>query len=736
MTRILPLFLLLLMMVSSTSAWAASSYDRALAKANALAQEQRWAEALAAAQQATRIDDRRFEGHYLAAFVLTHLGQFDDGMEWAKRALARAKGADRSRVEQLIQGIEKRRGYAAAKREADRALAEGRFAVAAEAYAEAWRSQPSDWELALKAADLWTAKAVDLAKAAAILRDVEEWGGNGEAVAQAGEWLGALHPQLTAEYRAELEPLQRGHHVEDPPALLERAIQLQPEQADAHRLLVEHYAATQDVRALEQALRRAVLLASLSPAELLLDDNVIPMMADAAFSEFVRQSFGELVWGQVRARYDVYAEKERRSQEARDAAERERLAKEAAARAKREAALAYQKAWDDDLEAAKQEPKATLRLLAEPPGASLELVRLHPSDGRREGAPQLFAPDEAPSVSVPRGRYAYRVHLPRHEGSAGTVTLRAGAVEDLRLALERFSDERLQAMLADEYAVVAKSVPSLPKEKALALLDAFLRDYGRLSGEDRVRAAEAARAAIARDEHPVFDDIDRDGVFADACPREAEDHDGDEDHDGCPETRFGEHLGNAWSGCASIPAGICGGCGDAIGTGWRASTGVVGEPGFNSDFSTPVVGMTVFGSAGLWPDLELKRPFAPDFDAFMIGTYFQAGFLEAGLGTAIRDELQVYGLGYAGLLPFSWPRQEKNEMGLSLLQPTVGLIGRYGFGSDGNGSYALGAYAGNVFDVFGLLLIRVTYSVHFLGRAAPAHAVQGELILNFLQLYQ
>lgn len=251
-----------------------------------------------------------------------------------------------------------------------------------------------------------------------------------------------------------------------------------------------------------------------------------------------------------------------------------------------------------------------------------------------------------------------------------------------------------------------------------------------------MRAVDAARAALARGEQPLLDDIDRDGVFADACPKQAEDHDRDEDLDGCPETRLGEHCGSACSGCASIPAGICGGCGDAIGNGWRGCTGVVGEPGFHSDFSKLAVGMTVFGSAGLWPDLEMKRPFAPDFDVFMFGTYFRAGFFEAGLGTAFSDELDVYGLGYAGVLPFSWPRQRKNENGFSLVQPTVGLTGRYTFSGAGDDGYALGAYAGNVFDVFGAMLIRVTYTAHFLGRAAPARAVQDELIVSFLGLHQ
>ncbi|TAJ28040.1 MAG: hypothetical protein EPO64_04985 [Nitrospirae bacterium] len=146
-------------------------YEAAVQKSENLMKRGEFVEALSAAQEAIRLDEKPFAGHYQAALALYYQESVDRAERSARAALARAPADQRAVVERLIEAIGKKRIYWERTRAGDDALARGYITKAAAEYTEAWRAMPSRAEIGLKAAKLWEQRQ-EFTEGAKILREL------------------------------------------------------------------------------------------------------------------------------------------------------------------------------------------------------------------------------------------------------------------------------------------------------------------------------------------------------------------------------------------------------------------------------------------------------------------------------------------------------------------------------------------------------------------------------------
>jgi tetratricopeptide (TPR) repeat protein len=165
------LLLLLSYPVLRAAAAEAGPYESALRKADVHMKRGEFVEALSVAQEAIKLDERRFEGHHSAALALYYQESVDQAARYAQAAMARAPEDQRAMVERLIDAIGKKRTYWERVRAGDQAVAKGYTTKAAAEYTEAWRAMPARAEVGLKAARLWE-QIQEFTEGAKILRAV------------------------------------------------------------------------------------------------------------------------------------------------------------------------------------------------------------------------------------------------------------------------------------------------------------------------------------------------------------------------------------------------------------------------------------------------------------------------------------------------------------------------------------------------------------------------------------
>lgn len=110
------------------------------------------------------------------------------------------------------------------------------------------------------------------------------------------------------------------------------------------------------------------------------------------------------------------------------------------------------------------------------------------------------------------------------------------------------ADAKLEQSMGMDYNVLIdylglKRRTDDEKRRAVAQ---FVDIYGRYDDRQEVRAAKLAAANMDNGAPPgISKDDDGDGILFDSCPNEAEDMDGDNDTDGCPEKNVIENLDDA-----------------------------------------------------------------------------------------------------------------------------------------------------------------------------------------------
>lgn len=150
----------------------ATDYDGLIAQARAHLEGGRVVDALAASNEAVKLNPADFKGHYYGAMALMSLGRFDDSEAAAAQALTLAPEAGRPAVVKLRDTVKARKDGDAAEQVASSALAEGLFGKAAPAYERAWLAGRTRPEFGLKAADLYANRLKSPIDAGRVLRQV------------------------------------------------------------------------------------------------------------------------------------------------------------------------------------------------------------------------------------------------------------------------------------------------------------------------------------------------------------------------------------------------------------------------------------------------------------------------------------------------------------------------------------------------------------------------------------
>jgi Caspase domain len=99
-------------------------------------------------------------------------------------------------------------------------------------------------------------------------------------------------------------------------------------------------------------------------------------------------------------------------------------------------------------------------------------------------------------------------------------------------------ENKLQESMANDYNTLADYMDlDRSSEEKLNVVKLFLQTYGPYASRQEVLAAKNVEANLQSGRSPdAARDNDKDGLFIDSCPNEAEDKDGDADDDGCPDT--------------------------------------------------------------------------------------------------------------------------------------------------------------------------------------------------------
>ncbi len=156
----------------------------------------RYAEGLTAARQAERDKPNDYTARYYVALALYGLGQHDQAEAAARDALRLAPPSSQAEIQLLIDRVSSNRTSSGKVAEADAALAEGLSGKAARLYEEAFNANRREYEIGLKAAELYANRTQEPLKAAAILRWIQTSNASAEIIQKAFDLLERLKPAL------------------------------------------------------------------------------------------------------------------------------------------------------------------------------------------------------------------------------------------------------------------------------------------------------------------------------------------------------------------------------------------------------------------------------------------------------------------------------------------------------------------------------------------------------------
>jgi hypothetical protein len=254
-----------------------------------------------------------------------------------------------------------------------------------------------------------------------------------------------------------------------------------------------------------------------------------------------------------------------------------------------------------------------------------------------------------------------------------------------------------------------------PADKII-MLEGFITTYSSYPKREELRAAKIALANMQQGKPPgIYKDEDGDGIILDACPFEAEDFDGVEDDDGCPEETAGEAVGNSFNKAVSGVTGTIDDAGKAV-----------DEAGFHLyllDFGRFRLDVGAHLGFGLWDEANVV-PTKPDQIAFRpmtaLTTRFSIGPLETGmtLDWDLSRDLEDGGgyiSGHAGGRIFA----------VGPWTPSFGVDYRNALELASNKPPNLGLYFANTLGIGAGLSARLTYryGLEDAGGIVPVHAV-------------
>lgn len=296
------------------------AYKRALEKGKELLQQQKYSEALRQFQQASAADPSQYEPFFNLAVVSYRTGDIKAAEDFAKIALSKADGPARNTVQEMIAFIEGKREFARFLAVADEAFEKGLMSKAADAYRSAFLSFPSQGEIGLKAAELYSARLNRLLDAAVLWQKISRGEDKGSA-GMAREKLAERGNALQSLFDAQLQQADRIRASGDPSSLLSLA-EAFPQKWEPHFELAVFYAGKADATKTIQHLS-AANKAGLQPSVLLEREEfgaLLPKSGGAEFQTFLTDAYGADLSAKVRRQYE---DREKERAEARRKAEQE-----------------------------------------------------------------------------------------------------------------------------------------------------------------------------------------------------------------------------------------------------------------------------------------------------------------------------------------------------------------------------------------------------------------------------
>ena len=279
------------LLLGSAPAWAAD-YASLVSQARTQLQNERYIEALAAAKDAVRANPNDYKGHYYLAMAYLGMDRFDDAETAVKRAQTLVQDNARAGVQKLADTIQSRRAGTGSVQAAEAALADGLTGKAARLYDQAWRAGQDNYELGLKAADLYANRLKQPVDAGRVLRQVIQSAKGGSAADRAAGELSKLADTLMkiAQGHAATAARQQG---EDALRSLQLAEEADPGYLPIHHTRARLAAQGGDAEALMGAIKELARRDAAKPKTLSNLPNMAQWLEQPAFAEFMTDLLGD-----------------------------------------------------------------------------------------------------------------------------------------------------------------------------------------------------------------------------------------------------------------------------------------------------------------------------------------------------------------------------------------------------------------------------------------------------------
>jgi hypothetical protein len=274
------------------------------------------------------------------------------------------------------------------------------------------------------------------------------------------------------------------------------------------------------------------------------------------------------------------------------------------------------------------------------------------------------------------------------------------------------AEKEMTANMTSDFGVLVQYMElRRGNDMKLAAVDSFIDVYGKYPDRQEVVAAKVARDNLSQGKPAgIALDTDGDHLIIDSCPDEAEDFDGDNDSDGCPEK----------------------GVGDVVGEGIDDVEDAIEDAGIHFyifDFENPFYQSGIGGGLGVYDEVGVPTKFNQPTFRPSLGWSNRLGWgpLEAGanidwdMSRDLDDEALTLDA-YAGV----------RVIGISAWTPSVGVDYRNAFDWAPDRVGGPGVYFGNVFNIENAVALRVTYryGLEAPGSIVPVHSVFAELLIT------
>lgn len=258
-------------------------------RAKSLIVSGRYAEALAAAQDAERATPSSYEAAYYVAMAQLGLKQYAAARTEAQKALELAPADSKPAVEKLLATISSSNAGTGQMQEADAAAAAGEYGNAAALYEKVFQAGGSA-AIGLKAADIYVAKLDSPVDAARVYRAIVAANPSGTDADVAIAALAKLKPALTNIAAQKVAAASAG--PANTRALLNEAAAADPGYAPIYETAAKFYAAAKSQDALLAMIKKLQALDAFNPETIGNLPNMRTLTADPAFAEKLRGVIG------------------------------------------------------------------------------------------------------------------------------------------------------------------------------------------------------------------------------------------------------------------------------------------------------------------------------------------------------------------------------------------------------------------------------------------------------------